>query len=523
MKCCFFCEPAGFPTLGVEYLVSVLRGNLHEVDVVFDRKNFTAWEAFHPISNLDDDIVDEILASESQILFAYCTTVNFQRLVHLFGKIKSKFPDIITCIGGPHPTYAHEAAVRKDSIDYACRGEGELAILEFIEYVDGIRDRLPSGIYRMNAGSIEGAGFGNLVHKLDDLPYPDKSDFFENVPNSRSLYSIASGRGCYNSCTFCNSPTMRNFYRGENLKFMRRRSVEDIIDELCLAKEAYRPKFVAFVDDTFIYNKKFLVVFAEQYKKRIGIPFGCSTIPDFFDEEIIDKLVDAGLSNVEVGIQSVNPTTRLNTFGRKETNEQFARFVHMLRKRGIYVNTDHIINPWDQRENLKEQVKVYSDVRPNFINVFHLQYFPNTQVIENAVKDGHLAPEAVDHVGEGSIESYFLGGSIPEIMKSLHDLIIFLSFVPFLPSGLTKWIVDSPFFKIFKHVPIQAVLPLRAISALFHSADASGRSQLKYVVLSLVKLDRLKANILQTADIKRIVSHKPATGIKKASPLGRTL
>ena len=36
MKCTFFCEPAGFPTLGIEYLISILRNAGHEVDVIFD-------------------------------------------------------------------------------------------------------------------------------------------------------------------------------------------------------------------------------------------------------------------------------------------------------------------------------------------------------------------------------------------------------------------------------------------------------------------------------------------------------
>jgi len=56
-------------------------------------------------------------------------------------------------------------------------------------------------------------------------------------------------------------------------------------------------------------------------------------------------LVATGMSNVEVGTQSLDAHTSLNYFGRKESNDDYSRFVGMLRKLGVYVNTDHIINP----------------------------------------------------------------------------------------------------------------------------------------------------------------------------------
>jgi radical SAM superfamily enzyme YgiQ (UPF0313 family) len=517
MKCCFFNEPAGFPTLGSEYLVAVLRGNGHHVDVVFDRKEFRAWEAFYPTSDLDDKVVNDIIGTGCQVLFAYSTTVNFKRLLNLFDLVKAKAPEIIIAVGGPHPTYAHEHTIRKKDIDFLCRGEGEIAILEIIDLIEGRRSDLPPGVYRMNGTVIEGSGFGSLVGKMDDLPYPDKSDYYEKVPNGRSVYTAASGRGCYNSCTFCNSPTMRTHYSDEGFQFMRRRTVEDIVAEIALAKEAYNPRMVWFCDDVFIYNWRYMAEFAKQYKEHVGIPFGCSTIPNFFNEEVIDALVDAGLSNVEVGVQSLNPETRLSVFGRKESNEQFTAFVQMLRKRGVYVNTDHIINPWDSRENLKQQVLQYSEARPSFINVFHLQYFPDTKVIQEAVRDGHLAPEAVEEIGEGSIDSYFLGGSIPELMRSLHDLVVFMSFVPFLPTWLTKLIVTTPLLVLFKFMPSQVILPLRALSALFHKADAAGRSQVKIFFLSLLKIN-LAVTKDQVNAIREMGSRKPHKSLVSAMP-----
>ena len=154
MKCTFFCEPAGFPNLGIEYLITVLRGTGHDVETVFDRKPYKAWEPFYPTSKFDDKIVADIISTGCRVLFAYATTVNFKRLVNIFDLVKAKAPDIIICVGGPHPTYAHEATIRKKSIDYLCRGEGEIAINQIIDLIEGDRSVLPPGIFRMKDEEI---------------------------------------------------------------------------------------------------------------------------------------------------------------------------------------------------------------------------------------------------------------------------------------------------------------------------------------------------------------------------------
>ena len=90
MKCTFFCESLLVPTLGVEYMITVLRGNGHEVSTIFDPKGFKAWETTNPTSNLDDQIVEDIINTDCQVLFAYTTTVYFQRLVNIFDLVKAR-------------------------------------------------------------------------------------------------------------------------------------------------------------------------------------------------------------------------------------------------------------------------------------------------------------------------------------------------------------------------------------------------------------------------------------------------
>ena len=52
-------------------MISILRGSGHDVSTVFDPKGFKAWESSTPTSELDDNIVDTIIKTGCQALFAY--------------------------------------------------------------------------------------------------------------------------------------------------------------------------------------------------------------------------------------------------------------------------------------------------------------------------------------------------------------------------------------------------------------------------------------------------------------------
>jgi hypothetical protein len=80
MKCTFFCEPAGFPTLGVEYLIAVLRNAGHEVNVIFDEVINKSWKFQRDTTSFDDSLIEAISSTECTILFSYVTTTNFIRV-----------------------------------------------------------------------------------------------------------------------------------------------------------------------------------------------------------------------------------------------------------------------------------------------------------------------------------------------------------------------------------------------------------------------------------------------------------
>lgn len=474
--------------MGVEYLISVLRSQGYEVRVSFDDFGTKPWSSADPQALGSFKALESFYTDPVDVLFLSVVTDYYQRALAVAQNVKRRHPHTIICFGGPHPTYCYQHVLRNQSVDYICRGEGDIAILELLDFIRGDRTDLPEGIYHLHNGSIVGQGFGALVENLDDLPFPDKSDLYKDLPRCKNIYTTVTGRGCYNKCSYCNSCTIRGYYRENGRNFLRRRSVDNVIAELKKAKQQYEPQHIVFFDDSFIHNKKFLHEFTDRYKQEIGVSFSCMTNPNFFNEGILEKLVEAGLVFVEIGIQSLNPAIRNEIFLRPESNEDIARFISLLQGLGVYVHVDHIINPWDQREELLAQLKLYNHLRPSWINVFYLTYYPNTQIISFSLRDGFMSEQDKESINRGIIpKNYFFGGNVAKKqLGELKDLALFLTFIPLLPRGMVSWILNSGAVRLFRFLPHRIILLARTLNTLIKKEDFWGRENLKNYLLGML-------------------------------------
>ena len=76
------------------------------------------------------------------------------------------------------------------------------------------------------------------VFDLDELPFPDKALFYEKVPYFSSVYTIMASRGCPFSCSYCINNSLRKIYDNPR-KYWRKRSIENVIEELRIALEKW--------------------------------------------------------------------------------------------------------------------------------------------------------------------------------------------------------------------------------------------------------------------------------------------
>jgi radical SAM superfamily enzyme YgiQ (UPF0313 family) len=143
-------------------------------------------------------------------------------------------------------------------------------------------------------------------------------------------YTMTTSRGCPYSCSFC----IESVYQEKWGHSVKRRSVDVVIEELLLAKQAYDIKAVLFYDEVFTTHPKWLREFAPRYKKEIGLPFWCYTYPRTTRKEEIMLLKDAGLTTITMGIQSGSQEI-LEKYNRPVQAEMTVRAAEILAECGI--------------------------------------------------------------------------------------------------------------------------------------------------------------------------------------------
>lgn len=322
----------------------------------------------------------------------------------------SKAP-IIT--GGKFPTVDPAEALKFS--DYACKGEGELVLLEVYkrmklgENLQGI-----TGLWHHQDGEAVDCGQQPLIQDMDLIPTPSVGQpqmyFIEDDALTMAdpeavnpVVMMMAGLGCVYQCTFCVNSLLIPMNKG-NGKFIRVRSpeatVREVEERLALLPPDVRDRAtIYFVDEVFGVFKEWTDQFVALYKKRVNRPFFCEMIPKLIKEENIKTLVDAGLWELNFGIQSGNDELRRETFRRPGANKELVEKAKILTKHGVIPRYDIILeNPFETAEMLSETLWLLDNLpHPMKMNVFKLQFFPHYPLTMEALKRGFISEKDLTH------------------------------------------------------------------------------------------------------------------------------
>ena len=278
--------------------------------------------------------------------------------------IKKEF-QIPVLWGGAGPTMNPEQMIQ--SCDILAIGEAEYAIRELVKKIEaGQTYSEISNLWVKSKGEITKNPTNPLILELDALPFPDFS--FENkflitnntlirnckeINNFPGMYTIMTARGCPFSCSFCINDYYRKLYKGE--KYVRRRSVSNVIEELILAMRNLNINYVTFYDEVFTFDKKWIKEFSSAYVEKIKLPFWCNIYPTMVDEEIISWLKDAGVESVTLGIQSGSERLVKESYTREAPNAKILRAANLLHKYKIKYYVDIITeSPFETEEDCQK-------------------------------------------------------------------------------------------------------------------------------------------------------------------------
>jgi len=297
-------------------------------------------------------------------------------------------PRPLIVFGGPHPTFFPEIGLEPE-VDLACRGEGEGALAEILDAVEG-------------GGGFE--GIDNLVFQrdgrlvknplrplvdLDQIPFPDREiyddyPFIARAPN----VCFAAGRGCPYQCTFCFNRRMQEMVRGLG-PYVRYRSVEGLLEEIDRVQKRRKIGQIQFMDDTFVADPKWLFSFLEAYGSRFSIPFYCNVRADQLTREMALALKGAGCRFVSFGVESGVERLRNQVLKKRIRDDQIRSTAAYLQEAGIPFNTTNMMGlPGESLEEALRTLELNLEIGAETAWTSVYQPFPGTDLAEYCLEQG---------------------------------------------------------------------------------------------------------------------------------------
>ena len=337
-----------FP-MGVAALAMVLKKQGHEISL---------WNQdihHYPDSSLTDYLdknkFDIVIMS---LIAGY---YQYQKMKSLSKAINNSKNRPFYVMGGYGPTPEPEFFLKKSGCDAVAMGEGEVTIAKLMEAIENKTSlRNVPGIAWLEDGKLQQTPRAPLVHNLDSLDWAPYELFdmktyrmlrMPKCAPTDFVMSMMSARGCSFKCTFC--------YRMD--PGYRKRSAEDLLDEVEMLHKDYGITYVAFEDDLLMSSVVHTEEVCKEFLKRnLPVKWRCNGRLNYCSEELLQLMKDAGCVFINYGIESMDQKV-LNNMKKGLRPEMIVRGIEDTLKVGMSPGLNFIFgNHGDNRETLKKTV-----------------------------------------------------------------------------------------------------------------------------------------------------------------------
>ncbi|HDN79303.1 MAG TPA: radical SAM protein [Chloroflexi bacterium] len=370
---------AGWVSHGLAHLSSAAKAKGFEVDLI-DLRALSGWEEFK----------DEVRKREPRVVGLTMMSVDYNPVMRCVDIIKEEIdPNIITVVGGPHPTVALDEVAKNHNIDYIVIREGEITFPKLLKAIE--EGRPPEE--RVLVGEPP---------DLDAIPFPDRDLFLNEwrkygytlnspeVPFVEELpppfLTIIAGRGCKYNCNFCQPAERKIFGRK-----VRRRSPQNVIAELKLLREKYNFASFMFHDDCLTEDREWVIEFCRLYKAEgFTQPFFCQSRADIIvrHEDMVKLMVDTGCRGMFIGFES--GSDRVLRFLRKGTTREInLKAAKICKKYGIVIWANYMLGiPTETKEEVMETISMMKEIDPDYYSPAFYTPHPGSDLYDYCIEHG---------------------------------------------------------------------------------------------------------------------------------------
>jgi len=371
------------PPLGLGYLAAELEAHGHEVSLVDSQaRQFTINQA-----------VGAILAKQPNVVGLSSFTV-FEKIVYaMAAELKARDPKITVIIGGPHATSFHETILEEcPHTDFVVPGEAEIPLAQLVDALQNETSYadIPGVIYRNADGSAHVTPPAEPLRNLDQIRHPNRHIFEDHVyiplPNQsrRSpATTVIASRGCpWAKCRFC-------YQGGKYASPYRRRSPENLIEELRYLVNKLGFREVIFWDDNFCVSEKWINTFCDLLdKERLDLTWTVQGRVNTVTRSMLQRIAASGCYNVffgfEFGCQEL-----LDLIKKGITLEQSRQAVNWANEAGLEIRGAFMLGlPTETPEMAQKTIKFACELDLDYLLFMPYHVQRGTALEEIALREG---------------------------------------------------------------------------------------------------------------------------------------
>jgi len=381
-------SPEIYVPLGLTYVAAALEEANHDVQILdFNVKRVKNSEF-------------EEKTRSAQIIGITGIITEYHEIAKLAHAVRNVNSSAKIVLGGALATSLPEKMLQISQADALVIGEGERTIVDLVSAIECNR----------NLGSVRGIAYvenGKVVitepviqiADLDSIPFPARhlldmklysTNQFEafglRLKKKTRTSVLVSSRGCPYNCTFC--------FKGMWGNKWRKRSPENLIEEMELLNKEYGMNGFLFYDDTFNIDKNRVFRFCQLLKEsKLDVVWYCNTRANLLTREMLNAMHDAGCIGVAFGIESGNQDV-LNSIKKDLTLAQVRQAVKWTKEAGINIVGYFIFGLLGEtKATVRETLDFARELDLDFYGFSLPNPLPKTELYDSAVEAGLVSDD----------------------------------------------------------------------------------------------------------------------------------
>ena len=382
-------DPSTTISLALGYLKANVDPDLYDVriiDCALDRLASSSAELRYRLQDFAPDVVGVSTWSPM-----YPEAVALVRLARELN------PDVVTVMGGAHPSSYADRCMEVEELDFVIAGEADLCFPVFLEELAAKKpdwSRVQGLVWRGPDGGLL-RNEPERPEELDRIALPDY-DAIRLEDYNRQGYRWNSPpignaplwvtRGCPYRCQYCAAPELNGRpVRTHSIEYMRR-WIQALYDR--------GVRWFNIIDDNFTYH----VAYAKEFCRAVidmklegagfGTPNGIRMLRG--DPELWRLMKQAGWRHLIVAPES-GSTDTLERMKKDLKLGEVPRVVREIQAAGLRCQAFFIVGyPGETAEDIEETFRLIRTCRFNFVFLANFQPLPGTPVYDDLVAAGEI-------------------------------------------------------------------------------------------------------------------------------------